>query len=180
MPVTGASSHFARFKGMKAAVTQPKKLTQTYMEQMVVRQPQLKHENLHPDAKRKWNQMTQAPLPLKYKLHELEAFEPANKMEDILKMKAFRPLNEPLGVIDKLPFEVERTSTGNLPVYTDFRAGGNRSVTVVRKIFGDVDEFKDELSKVVSNSPIEEKMGRLEVSGLHTQKVKVWLSRLGF
>jgi hypothetical protein len=38
----------------------------------------------------------------------------------------------------------------------------------VRRIFGNVEEFKSELSKVVSNSPIEEKMGRLEISGLHT------------
>ena len=65
-------------------------------------------------------------------------------------------------------------------MYTDFRSGGGRKITVVRRIFGDVEEFKSELSKVVSNSPIEEKMGRLEISGLHTEKVKLWLRRLGF
>ena len=53
-------------------------------------------------------------------------------------------------------------------------------VTIVRKIFGDVNEFKNELSKIVSNSPIEEKMGRIEIAGFHTQKVKLWLRRLGF
>ena len=58
--------------------------------------------------------------------------------------------------------------------------GGQRKVTVVRKLSGDIDEFKSELAKVVSNSPIEEKMGRLEISGLHTEKVKLWLRRLGF
>ena len=43
-----------------------------------------------------------------------------------------------------------------------------KKVTIVRRIFGDVNEFKDELSKVVSNSDIEEKMGRVEISGLHS------------
>ena len=68
----------------------------------------------------------------------------------------------------------------NLPVYTDFRNGGQRKLTVVRKVAGDVNEFKSEISKIVSNSPITEKMGRLEIAGLHTEKVKLWLRRLGF
>jgi hypothetical protein len=51
---------------------------------------------------------------------------------------------------------------------------------VVRKIEGDVDAFKEELSKIVSNALIEEKMGRLEINGVHSQKVKLWLTRLGF
>ncbi len=54
-----------------------------------------------------------------------------------------------------------------MPVYTDTRAGGQRKVTVVRKILGDSEAFKAELSKIVSNSPIEEKNGRLEISGFH-------------
>ena len=51
---------------------------------------------------------------------------------------------------------------------------------MVRKVFGDVEAFKGELAKVVSNAPITEKMGRLEISGIHSQKVKLWLTRLGF
>ena len=92
----------------------------------------------------------------------------------------FVPLNEPLGTLEDLPFEVQRTHKGNLPVYTDRRAGGQRRVTVVRKIYGDLQAFKEELSKIVSNSPIEEKQGRIEISGFHTQKVKLWMTRLGF
>ena len=52
--------------------------------------------------------------------------------------------------------------------------------TVVRKLEGDITEFTQELAKVVSNSTIEEKLGRVEISGIHTQKVKLWLRRLGF
>ena len=80
----------------------------------------------------------------------------------------FIPLQKPLGVLEDLPFEVTRTHKGNLPVYTDRRAGGGRKVTVVRKVHGDIEAFKEELSKIVSNSPIEDKVGRLEVSGFHT------------
>ena len=50
----------------------------------------------------------------------------------------------------------------------------------MRRLSGDVDEFKTELSKIVSNSPIEEKMGRVEITGMHSEKVKLWLRRLGF
>ena len=94
--------------------------------------------------------------------------------------RSFKHRNEPLGPLEDLPFDVERTHTGNLPVYTDIRTGGTRRLTIVRKIYGDVDAFKLELSKVVSNAPIEDKMGRLEIAGIHSQKVKLWLTRLGF
>ena len=64
-------------------------------------------------------------------------------------------------------------------MYSEYKHGGQQKKTVIRNIFGDIEEFKEELSKVVSNSPIIEKMGRLEVSGIHTSKVKLWLTRLG-
>lgn len=67
-----------------------------------------------------------------------------------------------------------------MPVYTDYRNGGMKRVTIVRKLTGDIDEFKNELRKITSNSTIEEKQGRVEVSGLHSEKVKLWLRRLGF
>ena len=94
--------------------------------------------------------------------------------------RLFKHINEPLGPLEELPFEIERTHKGNLPVYTDVRSGGTRKLTIVRNIYGDVEAFKTELSKVVSNAPIEDKMGRLEINGTHSQKVKLWLTRLGF
>ena len=89
-------------------------------------------------------------------------------------------LNEPLGPREELPFDIMRTHKNNLPVYSEFKMNGQQKRTVIRNITGDVTQFKEELSKVVSNSPITEKMGRLEVSGIHTAKVKLWLTRLGF
>jgi large subunit ribosomal protein L49 len=96
------------------------------------------------------NQLSQPLEPLKYKLkHDAPS------------------MLEPMGGTEDLPFNITRTHVGNLPVYTDFRNNRSRELTVVRKITGDVDEFKTELAKVVSNAPIYEKMGRIEIKGLH-------------
>ena len=78
-------------------------------------------------------------------------------------------MNEPLGTLSlDMPFEVKRTHRDNLPVYSEFKMNGQQKKTIVRNITGDLNQFKEELSKIVSNSPITEKMGRLEISGLHT------------
>ena len=143
--------------------------------------------------------MIQEPLPLTFKLHDWPTESVKAKLDAMKAMRdqriesglieatpevaqsdTFVPLSQPLGLLEDLPFQVTRTHTGNLPVYTDTRAGGQRKVTVVRKLFGDVEAFKQELSKIVSNAPIEDKVGRLEISGFHSKKVKLWLTRLGF
>ena len=47
-------------------------LTNKYMDKMIVREKLDKTKNLHPNVKKRWNQMTQEPIPLTYKLHDLE------------------------------------------------------------------------------------------------------------
>ena len=37
-----------------------------------------------------------------------------------------------------------------------------------------------ELKKVVSNSEVTQKIGRIEIKGIHSQKVKLYLRKLGF
>ena len=109
-----------------------------------------------------------------------QADETKNNNDIFQKYKDFH-VNEPLGPIDSdIPFEIKRTHRDNLPVYSDFRLAGAQKRTIIRNISGDVIKFKEELSKIVSNSEITEKMGRVEVSGVHTAKVKLWLTRLGF
>ena len=110
----------------------------------------------------------------------IDAGEIEEAPETLAAQSMFVPINEPLGTLETLPFDVQRTHKGNLPVYSDRRAGGQRKITIVRLVYGDVNAFKEELSKIVSNSPIAEKSGRLEISGFHTAKVKLWLTRLGF
>ena len=130
---------------------------------------------------------------MKFSLHDMETIrekqgnlrlqkdeQEANATYDMFeKYKEFH-LNEPLGHQEELPFLVERTHKNNLPVYTDFKMGGQQKRTIIRNITGDVVQFKEELAKIVSNAPVYEKMGRVEVHGLHSAKVKLWLTRLGF
>lgn len=119
----------------------------------------------HPAQKALYNKTTQVPLPLTYKLQEM----PQDGLHGV-----------PLGGVDSVPFRIMRTHLGNLPVYTDFKNDRNRQVTVIRKISGNVDEFKTELQKIVSNYEIYEKIGRVEVKGIHSEVIKTWLRRLGF
>lgn len=119
----------------------------------------------HPAQKALYNKTTQVPLPLTYKLQEM----PPDGLYGV-----------PLGGIETLPFKIMRTHLGNLPVYSDFKNDRNRQITVIRKISGNVDEFKTELQKIVSNYDIKEKIGRVEVKGIHTEAIKTWLRRLGF
>ena len=85
------ASYFAKFRGLKTNMRHTN-ITDKYMDRMIVRQPKTKIENLHPDVKRRWNNMTQPPIPLKYKLQELP-------MPDMT-------MHEPLGTVEVLPFKV--------------------------------------------------------------------------
>ena len=77
------------------------------------------------------------------------------------------------------PFQVHRSRLGQLPVYTDYRTGGSRKVTIVRKIAGDAQALGYELERVCA-SPVTQFHGRIEVKGLHQRKVNAWLASLGF
>ena len=61
--------HFAKFKGLRPT-NKHAQVNQSYMDKMIVREPQLKQKNLHPDAKLKFNAMMQEPKPLTFKLHD--------------------------------------------------------------------------------------------------------------
>lgn len=57
------------------------------------------------------------------------------KPEDLLGSSSF----------EKQQYFVERSATGNLPVYTDYKAGGNKSVTEIRKITGNIVQLRNDL-----------------------------------
>lgn len=118
-----------------------------------------------PQVKEKLNRLTAPPQPLKYKLRPL----PENH----------DPL-VPLGGVEGLPFFVERTASGNLPVYRDYGRDRAKKLTIVRKVTGDVEELMAELTKVTSNSEVTANVGSVQVAGLHKQVVEEYLMRLGF
>jgi large subunit ribosomal protein L49 len=89
------------------------------------------------------------------------------------------PHEPPLGVLQQLPFHVERSISGNLPVYVRYRNQRAIKRTIVRKLSGDIEAFSQELTKVVSNNKINIKVGRVEVPGIHRESINTWLLKLG-
>ena len=51
------ATHFHKFRGLKVNMRH-KNMTDKYMEKMIVREPKTKVDNMHPDTKERWNQMT--------------------------------------------------------------------------------------------------------------------------
>lgn len=78
-----------------------------------------------------------------------------------------------------LPFLVERSHVGHLPVYTEFKAGRTKVVTQLRKIRGDVDSLRKDMEKVVGK-PVKIMPGKLQVDGNFALRLKIWLTGLGF
>jgi hypothetical protein len=77
--------------------------------------------------------------------------------------------------------QVSRTSKGNqIPVYTDFKNGRTRELTIVRRVAGDVGELARELYRVTGGAKVEVRPGRVEVAGGRSKEIKSWLAGLGF
>ena len=73
------ASKFTRFQGIKKNVIESSKLSQNYMDLMIVREHVDKKKNMHPNAKKRWNEMTQTPEPLKFELHNINTPEEEGK-----------------------------------------------------------------------------------------------------
>jgi large subunit ribosomal protein L49 len=81
---------------------------------------------------------------------------------------------------EPLPFRVHRSRNGNLPVYSDFRIGGSKVVTILRKYQGDVDALSTAVSRLCE-SDVYKFHGRIEVKGKHGRTLRNWLANdLGF
>ena len=82
-------------------------------------------------------------------------------------------------LIPGLPFFVERSSVSALPVYTDYKAGRTKVVTIVRRCRGDIDALKEEMEKVCGKE-VTIRPGKLVVDGNYHIRLKKWLAGLGF
>lgn len=108
-------------------------------------------------------------LNLKYEIKEIPKF--------VVQKHCWSPKPE---VPPALPFMVDRTDIGlSLPVYTDFKHGRTKVVTILRKIRGDVNVLQQELEKVVGK-PVTVRPGKLVVDGNYHRRLKIWLTGLGF
>lgn len=83
---------------------------------------------LPPSYVNKLIRMTKAPEPLRFKLH------PYTQPVSLLK-----PNPDPLQPLEPLPFSIERTTSGNLPVYIKYNCNHVIKKTIIRKLTGNVD-----------------------------------------
>ena len=122
-----------------------------------------------------------------------QAQRPETPIPDITKLGLeIKPTELPTILIDRtawspppsqlpnLPFFVERTGASqSLPVYTDFKAGRTKVITILRKCGGDVALLKSEMEKVVGK-PVTVRPGKLVIDGNFSKRLKVWLASIGF
>ncbi len=67
-----------------------------------------------------------------------------------------------------------------LPVYTDYKHGRTKVITILRKCSGDISILKDEMEKVCDNREVIVRAGSLHVDGNYHRRLKIWLAGLGF
>ncbi|XP_059002864.1 large ribosomal subunit protein mL49 [Mustela lutreola] len=85
-----------------------------------------------------------------------------------------------------LPYLVRRSRMHNIPVYKDI-THGNRQMTVIRKVEGDIwalqKDVEDFLSPLLGKTPVtqvNEVTGTLRIKGYFDQQLKAWLLEKGF
>jgi len=125
-----------------------------------------------------------APAELHAKWSELELEHPLKVEPESIKFVFKNMWTEPPAADTEpltLPFAVDRTDIGRaLPVYTDYKGGGTKVVTMIRKIRGDVHSLKADMEKVCDNREVIIRPGKLVVEGNYHARLKLWLSALGF
>ena len=105
-------------------------------------------------------------------------YVPTHKIETLINRTTWTP--PPDKQPDNLPFAVDRTVIGmSLPIYTDYKGGGTKVVTILRKCRGDISALRDEMEKVCGK-PVLVRPGKLVVDGNFHARLKLWLAGLGF
>ncbi|KAH5106516.1 hypothetical protein HBH71_195270 [Parastagonospora nodorum] len=109
-----------------------------------------------------------------------------NTESSLKKPKASTPQKPTLMSIDLPPprYHVRRTKNNNLPIYTDYKRGGNLHLTTIRKITGDLSQLRDELRVYLNKKEEDAKINTLTqhviVKGHHPVMVKTFLEQRGF
>lgn len=79
-----------------------------------------------------------------------------------------------------IPFKVKRTQADNIPVYTIKRFNKALIYTQVRKVRGDVETIRRELSHICGTPARVIADGVIELNGNHRSVIKGWLAHSGF
>lgn len=118
-----------------------------------------------------------APMQVDFSALNLKYPVKTNNPTFVIPRTGWSPKPETL---PNLPFMVSRAGeSNNFPVYTSFKNGRTRVQTIVKKISGDVNEFKNEVEKVVEQE-VEIKSGKLVIEGNYCHRLKLYLLAVGF
>ena len=81
----------------------------------------------------------------------------------------------------KIPYAVNRTASGNLPVYSKVRGIDRDTYTYIESVYGDSNAFISDLRMTIcGDADISEHGRTIEISGRYAKQVKNWLQSLGF
>ncbi|KZM25018.1 uncharacterized protein EKO05_0009475 [Ascochyta rabiei] len=95
----------------------------------------------------------------------------------------FTPATQPQLPLAPPRYHVARSANKNLPIYTDYKRGGNLHLTTVRKITGDLHALRDELqawlAKKEDHVKVNSLTGHVVVKGHHTSSIAEFLKARG-
>lgn len=95
----------------------------------------------------------------------------------------FTPATQPQIPVSPPRYHVARSANKNLPIYTDYKRGGNLHLTTVRKITGDLHALRDELKAWLAKKDEDVKInaltGHVIVKGHHTGQIAEFLKARG-
>eukprot|EP00158_Paraphelidium_tribonemae_P006061 Partr_v1_DN27649_c1_g1_i2_m64959 len=79
-------------------------------------------------------------------------------------------------------YAILRTRHGSLPVYTEYRNGRSRILTVVRRVEGDIESLKNDISLFVPLEIIEIKQpqNHIVIKGNVQRPLRYWMNACGF
>jgi hypothetical protein len=81
----------------------------------------------------------------------------------------------------KIPYAVNRTASGNLPVYSKVRGIDRETFTYIESVYGDTSAFISDLRMTVCGEVQIKEQGRtIEIAGRYGKPLKNWLQSLGF
>ncbi|KAF9918926.1 hypothetical protein BX616_004198 [Lobosporangium transversale] len=77
---------------------------------------------------------------------------------------------------------VERTKSGQLPVYSEFRNAGSRTLTVIRKIQGNAKALRTDILETYPGTEVRvnDRNNHVILKGLVMDDVRQWLTAKGF
>ncbi|KAJ1929549.1 mitochondrial large ribosomal subunit [Tieghemiomyces parasiticus] len=91
-------------------------------------------------------------------------------------------VKSPSDATSHLPYQVKRTINQSLPVYTDYRNGRTRHLTIIRRVFGDREALMSDLKEGLGTQDItlRKTNGHIWVKGNRRVEVLEFLTKQGF